>query len=451
MWFDLLPTLLIVALVGWFIRRHRGLPVVQVYAVIVASYLNIFPALNFLFSKGEVINSFAVYQWLIIGFFELPMLFFSHRIAGRFHRAQPDFRSAAARLSPVLPLTLGVMLLAFWFVAIHYNLFLRRLGHLGLMSYTAEVPTLLLYLYRSTVETAFFVITFLWTVLRCVRRDSHYYGGYVFVLTAYLVSFLLFFLVNSRMQFLLLLLCLICTQPPVADFLLRRGRMLRFGLNLLAVVIGLTLFRELYLEDNNRLETENLTDLLLGVGGLISARLDSIAILYRMRDAGFDPLGFDLTGVLHVVRFNVAFFTDPATYASIKASIVTSPSVAIVNRFLSVDEMDFPKSMILDMFLSFGVLGLVIAGSVLGSIVGWLQRQLKGLGGFSLPVMVSLYALPMLLEFEKEFMSLLVGILKWIPIFALLYWARPRCETSQRIASKAKAKTAMALGSEGIE
>jgi hypothetical protein len=107
------------------------------------------------------------------------------------------------------------------------------------------------------------------------------------------------------------------------------------------------------------------------------------------------------------------------------------------------------------MFLSFGVLGLFIAGTVLGSIVGWLQRQLKGLGGFSLPVMVSLYALPMLLEFEKEFMSLLVGILKWIPMFALLYWARPRCATSQRIASKAKAKakakTAMALGSEGIE
>jgi hypothetical protein len=447
----LVPTLFMVAVVGWFIRRHSGLPVVQLYALIVVSYLNIFPALNLLFSKGEGINSFAYYQLLIIGFFELPMLFFSHLIAGRFHRALPDFGLSATRLSPLLPLALGGMLVAFWFVGLYYDAFFRRLGHAGLARITAEVPALLLYLYRCTVETSIFVILFLCTILRCVRRDTRYYGRYRIVLTIYLVSFVLFFLANSRLQFVLLLLCLICTQPPVAEFFLRRRRMLKFGLFLLALVVGLTLFREVYLEKNNRLEIENLMDLLLGVGRLISARLDSIEILYRMQDAGFDSLSFDLTGVLHVVNFYLAFFTDPATYASIKESLVTSPSLAIVNRFLSVDEVDFPKSMILDMFLSFGVLGLVIAGFVLGSIIGWLQRQLKGLGGFSLPFIVSLYALPMLLQFEKEFMSLFVGFLKWIPMFALLYWARPLRRTSQRNASKAKAKTAMALGSEAIE
>lgn len=432
---DLLPTLAMLVVAGWFIRQHRGLPVLQVYALIVTSYLNIFPALDLVFSNGEGMNGFFGYQCLIIAFFELPLLIVAHQMAPRWRRSNANAAAAApprARLSALLPVVLGLMLVAFWFVALRYDLFFRRLGHEGLLRNTAEVPSLLLYLYRGAVETAFFVMVFLWTVLRCVRPDSRRYREYQIVLAGYLGTFVLFFAANSRMQFVLLLLCLICTQPPLAQFLLKPSRLLRFGLLLAVLVFGLTLFRELYLEDNDRIATGDLSELLLAAGWLIAARLDSVVIMYRMHDAGFNPLGFDLSGVMHVLNFYASFFTDPATYASIKESLVTSISVEVVNRRLSASEVDFPKSMILDMFLSFGVTGLVITAIALGSMVGRVQGHLKHFHGFTPALMVSLYALPMLLEFEKEFMGLFFAFLKWTPMLALLYLERPRFASQRR-------------------
>ena len=426
MWYDLVPTLAMLGVVAAFMRHHRGAPVVQIHALIVASYLNVFPGLDYLFSDGLGMAGFMRYQWLIILFFQLPLLAVTHLVAAQARLDKPAALPAPARLSPWLPLLLGALLLAFWYVALQYELFFRRLGHEGLQRNTAEVPGLLLYFYRGAVETAFLVIVFLWTTLRSVARSSRHYGRYQWILVAYLATFLLFFGANSRMQFVLLLLCLVCTQPQIADFLLKRIKLLRFGVLLALLVLGLTLFRELYLEDNDRIDTAALPDLLVAVGWLIAARLDSVVILYRLHELGFDPWGFDLSGVAHVFNFYVSFFTDPATYVAIKESLVTSPSVEIVNRMLSTSEMDFPKSMILDMFLSFGVLGLLATAVLLGSMVGLVQRQLLAFRGFRPAFLVSLYLLPMLLEFEKEFIGLLFAFLKWTPALLLLYLLRPR-------------------------
>jgi hypothetical protein len=218
----------------------------------------------------------------------------------------------------------------------------------------------------------------------------------------------------------------VCTQPQIADLLLKRIRPVRFGALLALLVLGLTLFRELYLEDNDRIGGVDLGDLLMATGWLIAARLDSIVILYRLNDIGFDPWGFELSGPLHVLNFYISFFADPDTYAAIKESLVTSPSVEIVNRLLAGTEVDFPKSMILDMFLSFGVLGLLATALALGSLLGMVQRQLQSFRGFRPGFMVALYLLPMLLEFEKEFMGFFFTFLKWTPALLLLYWHRPR-------------------------
>ena len=430
MWIDLLPTVAILAVVVWFIGQHRGLPVVQVHALIVASYLNVFPALDYVFSDGVGMAGFAGLQLLVIVFFQLPLMAVSHSWVARMRVNKVQW-TAPARLSPVLPWLLIGLLLAFWFVALRYELFFRRLGHEGLQQNTAEVPGLLLYAYRGAVETAFFVIVFLWTTLRSVTRSSRHYPQYQWALAAYLITFILFFTANSRMQFVLLLLCLICTQPQISSVLLKRANLVRFGAALLVLVLGLTLFRELYLEENDRIDTDDLSAVLLAAGWLIAGRLDSVVILFRLNEAGFNPWGFDLSGVGHVLTFYISFFTDPATYAAIKESLVTSPSVFIVNRLLSASEFDFPKSMILDMFLSFGVLGLLITAALLGSILGGLQRQLVKFRRFSFAFLASLFVLPMFLEFEKEFLGFLFAVPKWTPALLMLYWFRPRFGQSQ--------------------
>ena len=83
--------------------------------------------------------------------------------------------------------------------------------------------------------------------------------------------------------------------------------------------------------------------------------------------------------------------------------------------------------MILDMFLSFGAAGLVATGCLLGWLIGVVQRSLSSpFRDFRPSLLVSLYALPSLLEFEKEFIGFFFAFLKWSPALLLVYWTRPR-------------------------
>jgi hypothetical protein len=71
-------------------------------------------------------------------------------------------------------------------------------------------------------------------------------------------------------------------------------------------------------------------------------------------------------------------------------------------------------------------LGLLLTATILGISLGRLQRQLVLFRRFTPAFLISLYALPMLLEFEKEFLGMMVSLIKWLPILLLLYLTRPR-------------------------
>jgi hypothetical protein len=425
--YDLLPTAVVLLLAAWVVRHNDGHPVIQIYVAIVVSYLNIFPALDYLFSSGEGMESFARFQLLIIGFFELPLLALLNR-RNRHPQAQvpPSLPSRRLRLSVWLPLILGALLLVFWSVSLQFDMFLVRLAYVGPQQGSPDIPTPLLYLYRATVETSFFVVIFLSYTLRLATKQTPNYGLYKWLLVAYIATFFLFFGANSRMQFLLLVLCLLGTQAKVDTSSLRRWKLALVPVFAGILLLGLTLLRELYIEQNERLEMGDLAQLLHSVGWLIAARLDSVVMLNPLVGTGFHPFGFQWSGVLHVLKFNMAFFTDPSTYAEIKNSEVTSPSVEIVNRLLSASEVDFPKSMILDMFLSFGVCGLLATAAFLGRVMSRIQEQILNFRHFTMAFLTAIYVLPMLLQFEKEFLGFLFSFVKWTPFLILIICLRPR-------------------------
>ncbi len=425
MWWEAFPLVVVLVVVGWYMNGHRGQPILQIYTLITASYLNVFPAINFYFSSGETIESFSYFQWLVVLFFQLPLLLVAHFSAGRSVPMAIN-KPGRATLSPWLPLIFIIVLVGFWYVALTYDLFFRRLGHEGLQRNTTKVPALLLYIYRAAVETSFFVLMFLWTTLHYVATNSRYYRRYKWTLVFYFGSFLLFYIANSRMHVVLLLICAISTHPRIVEVIKRRMQLLPMGLMLAALLVGLTLLRELVLEDNFRVESDDLVVMMSVALGLIAARLDSLSILHELHRAGFDVLRFDLTGVFHSISFNLSFFIDWQNYISIKESLITSPTVFIVNRLLGSAEVDFPKSMILDVFLSFGLLGLAVTAVLLGAMIGKVQRRVSSFRGFNMGFLASLYVLPMLLEFEKEFLGLLIAFAKWIPVLVLIYWQRPR-------------------------
>ena len=195
---DLLPTTIALCLIVAFVRRNRGSPVLQIYALIVASYLNVFPLLDYLFSGGDELTTYGLYQWLVLVFFEIPMMWVANRICPR-RAGLPDKDRVPlpASLSPIIPALQVFLLLGFWLVALKYNLFFRRQGHEGLLEASASVPGPLLYVYRAAVETAFLSIMFLWTTLRTVTSESRHYRLYQMMLAGYLATFVLFFGANS--------------------------------------------------------------------------------------------------------------------------------------------------------------------------------------------------------------------------------------------------------------
>ena len=423
---EFIPTFLLLIIIGSYIYLHRGLPIIQIYTLIMVSYLNIFPALNYYLNDGEGMSGFFTYQSLIIIFFQLPVLLITHFLVKK-----PLFDGVVAtsvklKLSLRLPFFLMGLLAFFWFVALHYDLYIRRLGHEGLLENTEAVPSFLLYLYRLSVETSFFIVIYILTILRHARSDVSHYLLYKITLIAYVLTYAIFFIVNSRMQFMLLAICMICTQPNLTFFFFKGVRILRTAIILLALALGLTIFRELFLEDNGRIFFDDLPTLLLGTFKLIAARLDSTIILYQLHEVNFNFLGFNFSGLERVFSLYSSFFTDYSNYVAIKASLVTSPSVEIVNQTLGAAEVDFPKSVILDMFLSLGVTGLLLSSLIIGVLISTVQNQILKFRNFTFMFLVSLYLLPMLLEFEKEFIGLFFAFLKWLPFLLLLYYERPQ-------------------------
>lgn len=420
---NLLPSITMLFVVAWYSSRQKNATAIKLYLLIVSSYLLVFPSLDYVLKNGEGMADFLYIQTLIIGFFVIPLLGFISLASRNQKKIYHPISKTSIRLTSWLPITLGLFLLIFWIVALHFDLFQRRLGHEALARQSADVPALFLYIYRGVVETAFFTIIYLWNCVSQTTILNRYYRQYQIILSAFLLTFIIFFGLNSRMQFIILVLCLLCTQEKLARIF--TARLWSTTVLLLVSVIGLTLLREIYLESNDRIDFTNLESILLAVSLLIIERLDSTIILYRLFESGLDPLDFHLSGISHVMDFYLAFFYDPVLYTAIKESLITSPSVEIANRFLSNSEIDFPKSMILDMFLSFGVLGLLLVSSFLGLGIGAIQTSIRTSKKFNFNFLISIYTLPLFLEFEKEFFGFIFNFLKWLPVLIFLYIARP--------------------------
>ena len=88
--------------------------------------------------------------------------------------------------------------------------------------------------------------------------------------------------------------------------------------------------------------------------------------------------------------------------------------------------------MIVDVFLSFGVYGLSVLSLIIGYIISKVQTHVTPTNGFTFSFIASLYLIPILLQFEKEFLGFLISCVKWVPLLFVLYWFRPKQSVALR-------------------
>jgi hypothetical protein len=397
----------------------KGLAILQIYIFIVAICLNLAPFLN-CFVLGDEFGGGLIYiQLLVAAFFQVPLYFLLGRRGGL-----NDIQSGTKLhfiLQPILPAMLFGFLVVFWYVALHYDIFYRRVGFEVLAANVRDTPAILYFIYKMTIETSTFIIIFLLTVDRFSYGSRKYYFIYKIAFTSYISTFFIFHFVNSRMQLVVLLICAICTQPKLLDQ--ARKKWLKYVGVLILFILSLTLIRESVIEETGRVDYSNF---LLSLTGLIAGRLDMLQIFAHLKNNGFSFFELHLSGVLHLTELCWACITNSPMCHVIKESLITSPSVVVANELLSDELVDFPKSFLSDAFLSFGAVGIFILAFSIAFLIRWVQKNINDAFDFRFRYIMAIYMLPFLLAFDNEFFASIIGFIKWLPLVFFVWAFRPK-------------------------
>lgn len=419
---DIAASLLILIAVGVAVSALNRFPLLQIFVIIVSAYTIFFPMLDFMSSPYPFTRTFLYHQIVFGVFFLAPLVFFISRgavtLAGKATTVSPP-----VELNHYTPIILIASLALFTASSILYNLYFVRIGYGDFLLTTGSTPTVLLFHYRMMAETSFFVIIYLIAAVRAGKGDA-YRKYYMLALGLYVLTFGPFFLINSRMQFLLLLILVLVSNYEKGR--INFPRLIAVVVSVVTLAIALTLLREFIIEDNGRLDASSSASLIRETVWLISGRLNSLTMIDTAGETGYNIFAPNLYGFWFVIKFNLSPIFDPAFYAYIKSIEQTSPSVYIMNTILLRNDVDFPKSMAVETVLMLGALGLPALAYVISRVMIWIQRKLRYDDISSVGFVLALYFLPLVYQFEKEFSGFLLSALKWSPMAAFLIISRPR-------------------------
>lgn len=421
--------LIILALLStiFVLFRLRRQPFAYVIILIVMLYVLIGPYLNSFSKTSAEINIYHFYQSLVLLLFYIPFCWFMVlAVNARTKNYDGQQVYKPVKLSVVLPCILLLMLCYFWMTVLDYNLLFRRLGHYGLYEASAAVPRLQLYIYRMTVESSFFVILVLKNTIWICDDKTKYIRFYRLVNALYIVSFIVYFAINSRMQLVLIFLMFGISYTG-NTWKKTKKKPAKIVLLVPLLLIIATLLRELLLEDNARLEINSMLSILGNAILMIAARVDILTIFYELDASGYSPLSVNLTGYMQSIYFTFSIFFDPEYYSSVKQSLQTSPSVITVKDITgSAAAIDFPKSFVVDTILTFGCLGLLFVAGIYSSVIKYVIARMTIQRTFKFSWFFAAFLVPLLMQFEKEMLGILFAIAKWSPVLFLVLFYKPK-------------------------
>lgn len=417
---EILPSFLSLFATGLALKRLGRYPIICIFLMTVVAYTVFFPLVSFLLGPFPPVGVFYYHQALLLVFFIAPLLFFLGNEGRR--SAKFKVKEVEVRPRPIFPAILIANLVLFIAAAVYFNLLFVRLGYADFLSTIEGTPAIVQYHNRITTETSFFTIILLISIIRSAPRAA-YVDLYKFCLAGYALVFAAYFIVNSRMQFVLLVILIITSNYKFGS--INFVRLIRIAFLLIVTVISLTLLREFVIEKNYRLDASSAAILLRESTLLISDRLNSMVMIDMAGQGSYNPFIPNLDGLKFFIRFTLSPILDPAYFAYMKSIEITSPSVFTLNGILFRRDVDFPKSMLIEILLDFGILGLPLFSYVLARICGWIQFELRHSRAFDARFLLALFVLPLLMQFEKEFTGFATSILKWSPFLLMAYLFRP--------------------------
>jgi hypothetical protein len=127
------------------------------------------------------------------------------------------------------------------------------------------------------------------------------------------------------------------------------------------------------------------------------------------------------------IALNVYYFTDRNKYYAIKRDLQTNAKVLVSDTYLHKKIDDTPSMILSDLYANFSFLGFVLGGIFMGVILAFIDASLMRSMTVG-PVIIGLFLLEKSLYSEKEFITLLIDLVKFAPVplmAAVLLWDVP--------------------------
>ena len=345
--------------------------------------------------------------------FLLPLLISYLALSrGRSCRLSVEVRMVRFRIFAYLLFTCALF---FIYITVEGNVFFRRIGHKGLAANSLNMPIFWLAFSRLFSETSIFITMVIHVVLlHSGRRHSKITR---FCILGYFLTVLTFILINSRMHALVLLLSHFCISAMHGD----KKKVYRAVPKLTALAfaaIVVVLVSRATLAEGQASASSLLS--IVNSGASTTERLNGSDILVDLHE------DIAQKGLMHgaawknsiMVYYYMIF--DTAKYFWLKDNMRTTPKVTIYEHYRGEHIIDRPSSIIADVYVNFGALGLILSGVIVGALLSYVRFGLNNTTS-TFTFLSSLYLIPLLFQFEKEFISLIIMLLKYSITLFLLY------------------------------
>lgn len=382
-------------------------------------YIHLFPQMYIFNGHQNDALKYLFIQLQIFLFFELPLLFFYKQfIGGKYTSSKRGFVIVADTFRVnIFLMVLVILNIVFLFVAINYALFFRRIGHDALMLLSLQVPKLQFVIYRLFEETAVFLTLILHILIKFSEKNRK---KVIFVFVLFFSTLLIYQIINSRMQLLVTIFShTILVISFKREFNVKK--LLRIGFLSIVGVLTVMIFRNIIvLEDvdfnsvKSAIEDENSLD----------NRLNGIMLISDI-SSNINNKGF-MYGEAWIPSFQVMYYylLDDNKANEIKENLNTTPKVNILKFYKGNNIVDMPSSLVTDLYPNFGIVGLFFGALLIAFL---LFKVCSGLiapkGSFNF--LVVLYLIPLLIQAEKEYLSMLFMIFKYSSILFITLLVKP--------------------------
>ncbi len=382
-------------------------------------YIHLFPQMYIFNGHRNDALKYLYIQLQIFLFFELPLLFFYKQFVGGKYNSRKlgvEIVANTFRINIFLTVLVGLNFV-FLFVAINYALFFRRIGHEALMILSLQVPKLQFIIYRLFEETAVFLTLILHILIRFSEKKRR---KVIFVFFFFFFTLLIYQLINSRMQLLVTIFShTILVISFKREFNVKK--LIRIGLLSIVGVLTVMIFRNIIvLEDadfnsvKSAIEDEN----------SLNNRLNGIMLISDI-SSDISNKGF-MYGEAWIPSFQVMYYYlfDEKKAVEIKENLNTTAKVNIIKFYKGKNIADMPSSLVTDLYPNFGIMGLFFGALLIAFLLFKVCSGLiapKGLFNY----LLAIYLIPLLIQVEKEYLSLLFMIIKYSSILFIVFLVKP--------------------------